>query len=83
MTIAGGQVPHAQIIRASEPKVSQVGGVQVLPPHHSVKVDWRESGEERGWEKERERDRDTETERQRDRDRQRERQREGGREREK
>ena len=38
MTIAGSQVPRAHIIRALEPKVPQVGGVHVLPPHHSVKV---------------------------------------------
>ena len=51
MTIAGSQVPvqHAQIIRASDPRPPQAGGVQVLPT--SVKV----SGDVRKRERERER----------------------------
>ena len=50
MTIAGSQVPvqRAQIIRASDPRPPQAGGVQVLPT--SVKV----SGDVRKIERERE-----------------------------
>ena len=43
MTIAGGQMSRAQILRASDPvrpspSPPQAGGVQVLPTNQSVKV---------------------------------------------
>ena len=66
MTIAGGQVPRAQVLRASDPRPPQTGGVQVLPTNHSVKVSGmcrREKGREgakaRVTEREREKERES------------------------
>ena len=41
MTIAGGQIPiqRAQVIRASDPRPLQAGGVQVLPTNVKVSGD--------------------------------------------
>ena len=72
MTIAGGQIPRAQILRASDPVRAppppQAGGVQVLPTNQSVKV----SGMCKRGERERERERERGRERGRERERERE-----------
>ena len=47
MTIAGGQIPRAQILRASDPRPPQAVGVQVLPTNQSVKVSERKESRER------------------------------------